>query len=104
MKVIISDLSKEWNTALADSCVELFNADRRYAPCQGCFGCWTKHPVLYYILRMGISVNRKKPFGKKYTRILIPSFVFILFADIFFILISVLQGGIFRGWFAKKKA
>lgn len=60
--------------------------------------------VLYYILRMGISVNRKKSFGKKYTRILIPSFVFILFADIFFILISVLQGGIFRGWLAKKKA
>ena len=34
MKVIISDLSKEWNTALADSCDELFNADGRYAPCR----------------------------------------------------------------------
>ena len=60
--------------------------------------------VLYYILRMGISINRKKFFGKKYTRILIPSFVFILFADIFFSLISVFRGGIFRGWLAKKKA
>lgn len=49
MKVIISDLSKEWNTALADSCDELFNADGRYAPCQGCFGCWTKHPAECYI-------------------------------------------------------
>lgn len=60
--------------------------------------------ALCCILRMGISINGKKFFGKKYTRILIPSFVFILFADIFFILISVLQGGIFRGWLAKKKA
>lgn len=49
MKVIISDLSKERNTALADSCDELFNADGRYAPCQGCFGCWTKHPAECYI-------------------------------------------------------
>ena len=34
---------------------------------------------------------------------LIPSFLFILFADIFFLIIFVLEGGIFRGWLAKKE-
>lgn len=37
------------------------------------------------------------------TRILIPSFVFIVFADIFFVIISIFQGGIFRGWLSKKQ-
>lgn len=59
--------------------------------------------VLYYILRMGKAINRKEFLGKKYTRILIPSFIFILIADMFFILASLFQGGIFRGWLAKKK-
>ncbi|MCM1327187.1 MAG: hypothetical protein NC094_11270 [Bacteroidales bacterium] len=59
--------------------------------------------VFFYIIRMGGAINRKKFFGKKYTRIMVPSFVFILFADIFFIIISVFQGGIFRGWLAKKQ-
>ncbi len=36
-------------------------------------------------------------------RMRIPSFVFILFADIFFLIISLLQGGVFRGWLAKKE-
>ena len=35
--------------------------------------------------------------------ILIPSFVFILFADIFFTILSVFQGGFFRGWFSRFK-
>jgi hypothetical protein len=34
---------------------------------------------------------------------MLPSFVFILFADIFFTIVSVFQGGIFRGWLAKKR-
>ncbi len=59
--------------------------------------------VLFYLSRMGRAIRRKTAFGKKYTRILIPSFVFILFADIFFIISSLLQGGIFRGWLAKKE-
>ena len=33
----------------------------------------------------------------------VPSFLFILFADIFFVIFSILEGGIFRGWLAKKK-
>lgn len=58
--------------------------------------------VFWYTLRMGMSINTGKAFGKKYTRILIPSFVFILFADIFFVIISIFKGGIFRGWLSKK--
>ena len=58
--------------------------------------------VLLYLARMGYYIRRKAFSGKKYTRILIPSFIFIIFADIFFIIISVFEGGIFRGWLAKK--
>ena len=39
---------------------------------------------------------------EKYTRILIPSFLFVIAANIFFVIISVFQGGIFRGWLSKK--
>ena len=59
--------------------------------------------VLFYLSDMGRAIGKGTAFGKKYTRILIPSFVFILFADIFFTIISLLQGGIFRGWLAKKE-
>ena len=58
--------------------------------------------VLFYLARMGSAIRKHAAFGKKYTRILVPSFVFILFADIFFAIISLFQGGIFRGWLAKK--
>ena len=58
--------------------------------------------VLAYLARMGRFIRRGEYSGKKYTRILVPSFIFILFADIFFIIVSVLEGGIFRGWLAKK--
>ena len=59
--------------------------------------------VLCYLGRMGAAIRKCAFFGKKYTRILIPSFLFILFADIFFLIISLLEGGLFRGWLAKKK-
>ena len=59
--------------------------------------------VLFYLAGMGRAIGKGTYFGKKYTRILIPSFVFILFADIFFIIASVLEGGIFRGWLKKKE-
>ena len=58
--------------------------------------------VLFYCIRMGVHIRRGTFSGKKYTRILIPSFVFILFADIFFFIISFFEGGLFRGWLAKK--
>ena len=59
--------------------------------------------VLFYIIRMGVAINKGKFFGKKYTRILLPSFIFIIFADIFYFIISIFNGGLFRGWLAKKQ-
>ncbi len=59
--------------------------------------------VLFYLSGMGRAIMKGTHFGKKYTRILIPSFIFILFADIFFVIVSVLEGGVFRGWLSKKK-
>ena len=59
--------------------------------------------VLFYLSGMGRAIGKETAFGKKYTRILIPSFIFILFADVFFTIISLLQGGVFRGWLAKKE-
>ncbi|MBR5428978.1 MAG: hypothetical protein IK116_00455 [Firmicutes bacterium] len=58
--------------------------------------------VLFDQARLGAAIRKRAFFDKKYTRILVPSFVFILFADIFFIIVSLLQGGLFRGWLAKK--
>ena len=59
--------------------------------------------VLFYLIRMGSYIRKGSCSGKKYTRILIPSFIFILFADAFFIIISFFEGGLFRGWLAKKE-
>ena len=58
--------------------------------------------VFFYTARMGVAINQGECCGEKYTRILIPSFIFILFADIFFVIISVFEGGMFRGWLKKK--
>ena len=55
--------------------------------------------IIAFGIRLAVHINRGTDAGKKYTRIMLPSFVFIIFADIFFVIISVLQGGIFRGWF-----
>ena len=59
--------------------------------------------VLFFLARMGHHIRKGTNSGKKYTRILIPSFVFIIFADIFFVIISLFEGGLFRGWLAKKE-
>ncbi|MDE7294319.1 MAG: hypothetical protein K2N72_07835 [Oscillospiraceae bacterium] len=59
--------------------------------------------VFFYIIRMGGAVNKGKFFGKKYTRILIPSFIFIIFTDIFYFIVSVFMGGLFKGWLSKKQ-
>lgn len=45
MKVIIHDLDKQFWSLLEYKCDQLIHADGKYAPCQGCFGCWTKHPA-----------------------------------------------------------
>jgi hypothetical protein len=59
--------------------------------------------IITFDIWLAICINRKKEYGKHYTRIMLPSFVFIICADIFFTIISVFQGGIFRGWFSRKK-
>lgn len=59
--------------------------------------------VIFQLARMGSSINKKSFFGKKYTRIMIPSFIFMIFTDIFFTIISIFCGGVFRGWLSKKQ-
>ena len=49
MKVIVHDLGPEYEATLAVRCDRLLTADGRYAPCQGCFGCWTKHPAACFM-------------------------------------------------------
>lgn len=57
--------------------------------------------IIAYTIRLTQHINRGTDAGRRYTRIMLPSFVFILFADAFFIIISVLQGGVFRGWLSR---
>ena len=57
--------------------------------------------IITYMIRLAVHINKGTDAGKRYTRIMLPSFVFILFADIFFTIMSLLQGGIFRGWFSR---
>ena len=45
MKVIIHDLDKQYSEQIEAKCDRAVAADGKYAPCQGCFGCWTKHPA-----------------------------------------------------------
>ena len=45
MKLVIHDVGEPYAEMIeAASDVALF-ADGKYAACQGCFGCWTKHPA-----------------------------------------------------------
>ena len=45
MKVILYDLDPEYGALIESKCDRALAADGKYAPCQGCFGCWTKHPA-----------------------------------------------------------
>ena len=45
MKVVIHDLDGAYAEMVEAACDYAIRADGRYAPCQGCFGCWTKHPA-----------------------------------------------------------
>ena len=59
--------------------------------------------IFSFDIWLAACINKRKEYGKHYTRIMLPSFIFILCADIFFLIFSIFQGGIFRGWFARKK-
>ncbi len=45
MKVILHDLGQQYDKMIAARCDRAISADGKYAPCQGCFGCWTRHPA-----------------------------------------------------------
>ena len=45
MKVILYDLDRPYEDMLQTKADRVIAADGKYAPCQGCFGCWTKHPA-----------------------------------------------------------
>ena len=45
MKVIIHDLDRPYDGMMEAKCDRMIAADGKYAPCQGCFGCWTRHPA-----------------------------------------------------------
>ena len=45
MKVILHELDPEYEALIESKCDMALAADGKYAPCQGCFGCWTKHPA-----------------------------------------------------------
>lgn len=58
--------------------------------------------VLCYGLRLAFAINKGKCCGVGYTRVLLPSFAFILFADLYFLVISIWKGGFFKGWLRGK--
>ena len=45
MKVILHDLGPDHEALIESKCDRALAADGKYAPCQGCFGCWTRHPA-----------------------------------------------------------
>ena len=49
MKVVLYDLVDQPGFRLPKSCDQSIAADGKYAACQGCFGCWTKHPAECFI-------------------------------------------------------
>lgn len=49
MRVIIHDLDTDYEKILKTKCNQLLHADGKYAVCQGCFSCWTKHPAECFI-------------------------------------------------------
>ena len=45
MKLILHDLDSRYDSLIRDRCDRALAADGKYAPCRGCFGCWTQHPA-----------------------------------------------------------
>lgn len=44
MRIIIHDLDGSYDTKFKEISEEVIWANSKYAPCQGCFECWTKNP------------------------------------------------------------
>lgn len=49
MKIVIHDLGPEADEKLKEKCDAVISANGKYVPCQGCFGCWTKHPAACFM-------------------------------------------------------
>ena len=49
MKLIIHDRGGDFDALLRKRADQTLAADGKYAPCQGCFGCWTKHPAACFM-------------------------------------------------------
>ncbi len=49
MRILIHDRDEAFGERLAGSYDHVVFADGRYAPCQGCFHCWTKHPAACFM-------------------------------------------------------
>ncbi len=45
MRVLIHDLNEEQMKHISSQYDYTVEANGKYAPCQGCFGCWSKHPA-----------------------------------------------------------
>ena len=45
MRMIIHDLNETFHEQLKAEYENVIWADGRYAPCQGCFDCWTRNPA-----------------------------------------------------------
>ena len=45
MRILIHDRDEEFGAKMADRFDRVICADGKYAPCQGCFHCWTKNPA-----------------------------------------------------------
>lgn len=58
--------------------------------------------IIFLDIKLALCINKQKNFGKHYTRIMLPSFVFIICADIYFTIISIFHGGIFRSLLSKE--
>lgn len=49
LKVIIHDLDADCEKPINSKYDTVILADGKYAHCQGCFNCWTKHPAECYL-------------------------------------------------------
>ena len=45
MRMIIHDLDESFHKQVSTKLSDVIWADGKYAPCQGCFDCWTRHPA-----------------------------------------------------------
>ncbi|MDD3921190.1 MAG: hypothetical protein PHO41_08490 [Eubacteriales bacterium] len=55
--------------------------------------------LLVFEAMLSYSIRHGKTVKNRYTRVLIPSFLFLIFADIFMLLGTIVKGGIFRNLF-----